>query len=485
MHRTILLFMITMLAIAGTTHAQPDSLWSRTYGGEYGDVCFSAVQTSDRGFALAGYTLSFDVEEISIWLVRTDENGDSLWSRIYGGDWLYLCNSIVQTSDGGFALAGGTVNPDLSENYPWLLRTDENGDSLWSRRLDVGGYGSCSVVVQTMDGDLVLGGRCESNTSDSWLAIIADNGDTRWLRRYRGIPLSACNSLIQTEDGGFLLVGITHSLGQERSVDFGLLRTDKNGDSLWTRNYGGSSIDECYSIIQTADGGFALVGGTYSFGEGRRNIWLLCIDVNGDSLWSRTYGGRAFDNCSDILQTDDGGFALVGTTLSFGAGEADLWLVRTDDNGDSLWSRTFGGYAGDGTYSQLFQTDDGGFALTAVTNSFGAGSSDFWLVKTGPDPVSVPPAPLFFHPSSFILHPSFPNPFNSTTNIRFGLHRDGLVSLRIIDLTGNAIETLIDGRLPVGYHTISWNSLDYPAGVYICNMQAAGFSKAVKMVLVK
>ena len=370
----------------------------------------------------------------NMWLVRTDADGDSLWSRTFVRENTEWCFSIIQTTDGGFALAGLTYSLGTRNWDMWLIKIDSDGDSLWSR---------------------TFGG---SNDEQ-------------------------CFSIIQTTDGGYALAGWTKSFGAG-DKDMWLVKTDEDGDSLWSRTFGGDNSDVCNSLIQTADGGFALGGYTRSFGAGDYDMWLVKTDADGDSLWSRTFGGEGSDQCHSMIQTADGGFALAGWAESFGAGRSDMWLVRTNADGDSLWSRTFGGEDWDRCFS-VIQTTDRGYALAGYTRSFGAGNYDFWLVRTGPDPVSVPPASFILHPSSFILLESFPNPFNSTTNIRFGLPKNELVLVRIIDLTGNVVETLIDGRLPAGYHTVSWNSLDYPTGVYICNMQAAGFSEAVKMVLVK
>jgi hypothetical protein len=146
-------------------------------------------------------------------------------------------------------------------------------------------------------------------------------------------------------------------------------------DSLWSRTYGGDHHDGCNSLVQTANGGFALAGSTSSFGTGG-DFWLVRTDANGDSLWSRTYGGQDYDYCNSLLQTADGGFALAGVTESFGAGDHDFWMVRTDENGDSLWSRTYEGQDWDECQS-LIQTADGGFALAGETWSFGAGGRDF------------------------------------------------------------------------------------------------------------
>ena len=486
MHRTILIFIITMLAFAGIAHAQPDSLWSRTYGGEDWDQCRSIIQTEDGGYALAGHTASFGTGRSDFWLVRTDEDGDSLWSRTYGGEDYDECYSMIQTNDGGFALVGVTYSFGAGSGDFWLVRADADGDSLWSRTFGGEAFEECNSMIQTSDGGYSLAGYTWSfgaGEYDMWLVKTDADGDSLWSKTFGGRRMEFCNSVIQTEDGGYALAGYTESFGAG-GYDMWLVKTDEDGDSLWSQTFGGGESEWCYSIVQTADGGYALAGFTFSFGGWSDDMWLVKTNADGDSLWSRTFGGVANESCNSLIQTADQGYVLAGYNLYQEYFPESILLYRTDADGDLLWSLTFGGEDSDWCNS-IIQTVDGGYALAGYTESFGAGEGDFWLVKTGPDPVSVPPEPFIPHPSSFILSNPFPNPFNSATNIRFGLPKNELVLVRIIDLIGNVVETLIDGRLPAGYHTVSWNSLDYPAGVYICSIQAAGFNDAVKMVLVK
>jgi hypothetical protein len=410
-----ILILAAVLGCAVSIQAQPDSLWSRTYGGEGLEFCYSLIQTADGGLALSGWTNSFGAGETDFWLVRTDEDGDSLWSRAFGGGIWEDCLSLIQTADGGFALAGKTYSFGAGGIDFWLVQTNENGDSLWSRT-------------------------------------------------FGGPRDDVCSSLVQTADGGFALAGGTCSFSVRRN-DFWLVRTDENGDSLWSRRFGGMSYEGCSSLIQTADGGFALAGHTISFDAGYTDIWLVRTDENGDSLWSRTFGGEHYDYCTSLIQTADGGFVLAGFTQSFGAGDFDFWLVRTDANGDSLWSRTFGGRLADWCYS-LIRTADGGFALAGSTESFRAGNRDFWLVKTGPDPVSVPNSKLILHPSAFIIYEPFPNPFNSAAVASYELRVAGPVSLSLYDTGGRLVKTLADGWTTAGTHRVHWNADELPSGRY-------------------
>ena len=318
---------------------------------------------------------------------------------------------------------------------------------------------------------------------DFWLVRTDANGDSLWSRTFGGENDEHGSAFIQTADGGFVIAGGTRSF-DAGGGDFWLVRTDANGDSLWSRTFGGEHHEGAHSLIQTADGGFVMAGQTYTFGPGNYDFWLVRTDANGDSLWSRTFGGGRDEYSFSLIQTADGGFALAGQTVSFGAGGSDFWLVRTDANGDSLWSCTFGG--GDHEWGRsLIQTADGGFALAGYTQSFGAGEEDFWLVKTGPDPVYVPDADLFLHPLSFILSPAYPNPFNSTTTIRYDLPSPNHVSLQVYNLSGQRITTLFEGHNQVGMHTLNFDAGEMPSGLYFVKLYAGGQAFTQKVYLIR
>lgn len=190
------------------------------------------------------------------------------------------------------------------------------------------------------------------NINLMWIACLfistpstASAPDTLWTRTYGGSAPDAGYSVQQTSDGGFIIAGCTYSFG-EGDDDIYLVRTDSLGDTLWTRVYGGTSDDAGFSVRQTSDDGFIIVGGTVSFGAGDVDVYLIRTDANGTPLWTKTFGGTDFDNGWSVKQTTDGGFILVGGTISFGAGDsgyADVYLIRTDSLGDSMWTKTFGG----------------------------------------------------------------------------------------------------------------------------------------------
>jgi hypothetical protein len=305
--------------------------WFKTFGGSGNDEGWSVQQTSDGGFVIVGATASLGAGKTDVWLIKTDASGNREWDRTFGGsddDWGI---SVQQTSDGGFILVGWTESFGAGGADVWLIKTDANGNKLWDRTF--GGSGS------------------------DW-----------------GI------SVQQTRDGGFVIVGATESFG---AGDVWLIKTDANGNKLWDRTFGGSGLDWGSSVQQTSDGGFIIVGRTWSFGAGLADVWLIKTDASGNREWDRTFGGGDRDVGLSVQQTSDGGFIIVGWTESFGAGGADVWLIKTDANGNKLWDRTFGGSGSDWGLS-VQQTSDGGFIIVGYTESFGAGDYDVLLIKSRP-----------------------------------------------------------------------------------------------------
>jgi hypothetical protein len=481
-------FAVAILVFATSTSmavAQPpDSLWSRTYGGDSFDACFSVQQTLDGGYILGGNTYSFGAGGSNFWLVKTDANGDSLWSRTFGGSNDERCYSIQQTSDSGYILAGSTESFGAGYQDFWLVKTNAYGDSLWSRTFGGSAYDWCYSVRQTSDGGFVLAGVTVSfggGYEDFWLVKANAYGDSLWSCTFGGSSHDRCRSVQQTSDGGYVLAGYTYSFGAGET-DFWLVKTDANGDSLWSRTFGGDREDQCYSIHQTLDGGYILAGETISFGAGYTDFWLVKTNSIGDSLWSRTFGGSASEGCYSVQQTSDGGCILAGYTGSFGARYTDFWLVKMNSIGDSLWSRTFGGSHWDFCFS-VQQILDWGYVLAGWTRSFGAGESDIWLVKTGPELAAEPfGVPV---PAEYTLHQNWPNPFNPMTEIVYDLPKAGSISLRVFDILGREVTTLADGHASAGSHRVMFDGSGLASGIYFYSLQAGDFAVAKKMVLLK
>jgi hypothetical protein len=378
-----LALLLVGLGVGKSVAQAPSWEWVKTFGGSGNDEGYSVQQTSDGGFILVGTTASFGAGGFDVWLIKTDADGNKLWDRTFGGRGSDYGYSVQQTRDGGFIIVGYTTSFGAGEGDVWLIKTDASGNIEWDRTFggseDDWGYS----VQQTRDGGFILVGTTASfgaEWPDVWLIKTDADGNKLWEKTFGGSGLDWGSSVQQTRDGGFILVGTTTSFG---AGDVWLIKTDANGNKQWEKTFGGSNVDSGWSVQQTSDGGFIIVGNTASFGARWGDVWLIKTDADGNKLWDRTFGGSDWDWGFSVQQTSDGGFILVGETTSFGAGEADVWLIKTDADGNKLWDRTFGGSDWDWGFS-VQQTSDGGFIIVGATRSFGAGDYDVLLIKSRP-----------------------------------------------------------------------------------------------------
>lgn len=378
---------LLLLSTAATATEAPDSLWSRTFHFTAVDICYSVCQTSDGGYLLGGMTIEGSAPDFRV--VKTDGNGDSLWSRRYGGTGSDVCYAVCEASDGNYLLAGMTQSFGAGHCDFWLVKISDNGDSLWSHTYG-GPYNDHSYCVQqTSDGGYILAGCTFSFSAgglDFWVVKTNENGDSLWSSAFGGARDDRCFCVQQTSDGGYILAGETKSFGSYPFTDLWLVKTDANGDSLWSNTFGGDQFDDCHFVQQTSDGGYILAGNTNSFGAGYCDFWLVRANADGDSLWSRTFGGTGNDVCTAAQVTSDEGYIIAGW---IGYDDRDInmqdfLLVKANAMGDSLWSLTF-----DNEYSEecnsVQQTSDGGYILAGWTYSPHPLEQDYWLVKTGPE----------------------------------------------------------------------------------------------------
>jgi hypothetical protein len=359
----------------------PKEEWNNTFGGTDVDIGSSVQQTSDGGFIITGWTLSYGAGGNDVWLVKTDSNGDEEWGQTFGGTSNDYGYSVQQTSDGGFIIAGTTDSFGAGGDV-WLIKTDNTGNEVWNRTFGGIGVEIGYYVQKIADGGFIITGYTSSygaGSNDVWLVKTDSNGDEEWNQTFGGIYYDYGFSVQQTTDGGFIITGNTDSYGAGHT-DVWLVKTDSNGDEEWNQTFGGSMWDFGRSIQQIVDGGYIIVGWTWTYDAGVYDVWLIRTDPGGNLEWDKKFGGNNADDGYSVQQTSDGGFIIAGDTWSYGAGSNDVWLVKTDSNGDEEWNQTFGGTNSDYGFS-VQQITDGGFIIAGITYSYGAGSSDFWLIR--------------------------------------------------------------------------------------------------------
>jgi hypothetical protein len=358
--------------------------WEQTFGGAGADVGYSVQLTSDGGYIIAGNTESFGDTLSDIYLIKTDGNGVEQWSQTYGGTSYDAGFSVEQTTDGGFIITGNTSLLWAAESLDiGLIKTDANGVEQWNQTFGGGNNDYGFSVEQTTDGGYIIAGGAGSNISsnggtDVYLIKTDINGNSLWTRTLGGASSDVGYSVQQTTDGGYIVCGETNSF--MNGVNVYLIKTDTNGIEQWNQTFGGaSSVGN--SIEQTTDGGYIIVGKTTSFGNGSYDVYLIKTDGNGIEQWYKTYGGTSSEEGNSVKQTSDGGYIITGYTESFVNGGTDVYLIKTDANGVEQWSQTFGGTNND-YGSSVEQTADGGYIIAGSTLSFGNGGMDVYLIKT-------------------------------------------------------------------------------------------------------
>jgi hypothetical protein len=481
-----------LLVCVQATLAQPspDTLWTRTYGGSNEDRARAVQPTAEGGYVIAGWTWSFGAGFYDFYLVKTNSQGDTLWSRTYGGSSYDVAASVQETDSGGYIIAGytnsfGAGTPTYTNI--WLVRTDSQGDTIWTSTYGGNSSDEASSVQQTSDRGYIVAGNTLSygaGGADYYLVRVSSQGDSLWKKTYGGSGDEYAYCVRQMDDDGYIIAGTTRSfgVGTPTYTNIWLVRTNSGGDTLWTRTYGGSSGEAASCVQPTTDGGYIVVGSTYSFGAGQWDFYLVKTDFQGDTLWTRTYGGSNMDWAYSVQQTADGGYIVAGNTASSGEGSYDFYLVKTNSQGAMVWTRTYGGSNSDGAYS-VRQTSDGGYIIAGETNSLGAGNMDFYLVKTGPELAVEPPAVSL--PNEYALFQNYPNPFNPVTTIQYNVSGTGFVSLKVFNPLGQEVVTLVQGIVPAGSHAVAWDATNLPSGIYFLRMNAGEFVQTRKMVLLK
>jgi len=382
--RGLILALLSMSLVAlFTQYAHAQVRFTKTYGGTDYDFAYSVQQTPDGGYILAGLTRSFGAGFYDAFLVKTDASGNVQWAKTYGGTDDDFASSIRQTSDGGYIVAGYTNSFGAGSDDIFLIKTDASGNIIWAKTFGGTSYDFASSIRQTSDGGYIVAGYTASfgaGSYDIFLIKTDANGNVQWAKTYGGTDDDFAYSVQQTSDGGYILAGETNSFGAG-FYDIFLIKTDANGNIIWAKTYGGTGDDVAYSVQQTSDGGYIVAGYTYSFGAGSIDAFLVKTDANGNIIWAKTFGGTSYDLAYSVQQTSDGGYIVAGYTYSFGAGYYDIFLIKTDANGNAIWAKTYGGTDYDWA-SSVQQTSDGGYIVTGYTASFGAGWSDAFLVKT-------------------------------------------------------------------------------------------------------
>jgi len=363
----------------------PETEWEKTFGGIYFDTAQSVQQTTDGGYIIAGTTASYGAGIWDFYLIKTDASGNEEWYKTFGGSNYESAYSVQQTTDGGYIIAGDTASYGAGNWDCYLVKTDASGNTTWEKTFGGSSYESAHSVQQTTDGGYIIAGEKASYGGGPWdfyLVKTDASGNTTWEKTFGGSEYEYCYSVQQTTDGGYIIAGATASYATVSS-DFYLVKTDASGNTEWEKTFGVNNNNFAYSVQQTTDGGYIIAGLTASYSADLYYVYLVKTDTSGNTTWEKTFGGSGYNDAYSVQQTTDDGYIIAGITTSYGAGEEDFYLVKTDASGNTEWEKTIGGSVYDYAYS-VDQTTDGGYILVGDTTSYGDPEGDVYLVKVSP-----------------------------------------------------------------------------------------------------
>jgi hypothetical protein len=360
-------------------------VWERTYGGDEMDWarCISPTQTGE--YVVAGSTKSFGTGEGGVYVVKVDTDGNRVWEKAHRGsaypgttNAAYSAYGIAQTPDGGFMLVGGCGPPDYSPRQAYVLRIDAEGARVWERSYGGDQTERANCIAAASDGSgYVVAGQTSSFGSglEVYVFKVDGSGNLVWERTYGG---NEANGIVGSGDGGFVVAGTIHSdLAGRYSENVYLFKIDCDGEKTWEGIFGGNKTDRVESIAPTRDGGFVVVGDSYSFGGTRTDLYALKVDREGNLVWERNFGGEGFDHAYCVVESHNGGVVVAGSSDSFDPSGA-FYAIKIDKRGEKIWEMTGGPV---GRPYGIVQTDDRGYVMAGVLMLLGVGDRDFYVLK--------------------------------------------------------------------------------------------------------
>jgi hypothetical protein len=367
-----LLLFASMILVSISSYSQ--FVFQKEYKGQFTSSGWSSIGTFDSGYIITGSDYGGTGNDDNVYLIKVDSLGGIIWTKKYGGQELDRGFGVNQTADSGYVIAGFSLSYNLGATDPFLIKTNGIGDTIWTKRYQVGaGNNYSNYVEQCQDGGYTFSGTYNPvGFNGSFIAKTNNFGNIVWAKYFETGFWLKCPPVHQTTDKGFIYT--TQIDSPVGNTNIYLLKTDSMGSLMWSKMYDLGGSDHGFAVRQTADGGYILCGVTIPLFFDSY-VSLIKTDSVGNVLWARVYGGSNDDYGFDVIQTTDGGYALTGST-AYGSGSGDAYLIKTDSLGNLLWSKTYSNIAGVGHSIQ--QTLDNGFIISGS----GAANGSVYIIKT-------------------------------------------------------------------------------------------------------
>jgi len=444
-----------IIVLAGFFAEAQTLKFQKVYGGYSYDYGNDLIQTTDSGYLLLCTSNSFS-NSSDIYLLKVDQQGNYQWQRTYGGNEIEGACKIKFTQDGNIVMAGHTSSY-LNTSYDfYLIKANMNGDTLWTKHYGTNEWDFANTMDTCADGGFIMAGKTydTGNAYSDILIVKTDvDGNQQWQKKIGGGMDDVANSIITLNDG-YIICGNTESIGFG-GKDIYVFKIDLNGNVIWERTLGGLEDDVCNSIMISHDNGIVCAGGVKSFGFPMNyNSYLMKLNIDGSNFWAPpgNYSASIVNfEIIDVVESTSNQIVSISDFDSNGLSNGEFGLFINNSNGYLDTSSTFGGSFKE-TPSSIIATIDNGYAIIGTTNSFGMGLSNVFLVKT--DSVGTSNSPLTVlvnlketHQFVAAQNLVYPNPFShsSTINIDFpaSIVASNAFALKLIDQLGNEVSNQV------------------------------------------
>ena len=357
----------------------------KNYGGNATDIGSAAVQTPDGGFAIGSISESFGVKTFDMLLTRVDFEGKLLWNKTYGGNFKDQCFDIAAANDGGFVLAGysdiegGTV----PNNQFYVVKTDIDGNEIWSRKFGNANDDKVASIIVSKSGNYIgVGSTFNGTDYDAYIFVLDNKGQTVWTYATGGVGNQDARDVVEVSDG-YVFTGTTQTKDATGQLDKNVLmvKVSKSGVPVWFKTYGSADLDEGNAIAITQDNGFIIAGRT------KKNIDILAlrIDTDGNEIWTKSFGGAFEDEAYSVVANQDGSFTIAGNQAT-NAVNIDAYLLKIDKDGTKIWSQNIGQSPRYEAFNNIIATSDGGYFATGLSGDL---TNDIYCVKTNGNGVAA------------------------------------------------------------------------------------------------